>query len=334
MKRRIVLGFGLAALLLVALVSFVGRQDVLSELAAANYRILALGLVSGLLALIFRGLVWIRSISTVAEGVSRRRIGSLFLTAMFLKYVTPYGQLATEPFVAYLVSYDEEMAYEDGFAGIVSADLLNYIPYYTFGFVAIAAIAAGGAINDMVAQLFAFGGLFVVVVALAVLVLQRPGIVYWIVLTATGIARSLLGRVTDRFDDVLSRAAVTDRLDGFYDAVGTITRDRKTLAVSVLYAHLGMAFLMLPVYIAAVGLGYEIGLPIVALVVALGKLGFVVPSPGGVGGVEAMVTGGLVAFGGLSGAAALTIALIFRLCTYWLTIAVGGLASIGVLAHT
>lgn len=333
MKRRIVLGFGFAALLLVALVSFVGRQDVLAELAAANYRILALGLVSGLLALTFRGLVWVRSISTVAGGISRRRIGSIFLTAMFLKYVTPYGQLATEPFVAYLVTHDEEMAYEDGFAGIVSADLLNYVPYYTFGFIAIAAIAAGGAIDDMVLQLLAFGGLFVVVVSLTALVLQRPGLVYWIVLGVTGTARGLLGRITDRFDDALSREAVAGRLDGFYDSIRTITRDRATLAVSMLYAHVGMAFLMLPVYIASVGLGYELSLPIVALVVALGKLGFVVPAPGGVGGVEAMVTGGLVAFAGLSGAAALTIALIFRLCTYWLTIAVGGLASVDVLAR-
>ncbi|EMA41922.1 hypothetical protein C446_04525 [Halobiforma nitratireducens JCM 10879] len=90
---------------------------------------------------------------------------------------------------------------------------------------------------------------------------------------------------------------------------------------------------MLPVYIGAVALGYQVAIPIAVLVVALGKLGSVVPAPGGTGSVEVMVTAGLTALAGIDPAAALTIALVYRLCTYWLTIGVGGLSVAGLFAR-
>ncbi|MDQ2048965.1 lysylphosphatidylglycerol synthase transmembrane domain-containing protein [Natronolimnohabitans sp. A-GB9] len=332
MKRRIALGFVVAVILLGLLIGAVGSRDILAELSEADYRLLGLGFLSGALALTFRGLVWERFIALIDETMSRKRIGSIFLTAMFIKYATPYGQLATEPFVAYLVSQGGEMAYEDGLASIVSADLLNYIPYYTFGFLALGMISIGGTLGDgMLVQFAAFAGLFVVVASLVYVVVRCREVVYRLVLGAAAVVRRLVGRLTDRFDDQLSPGAVRTRLDGFYTSVETITTDRRTLVIATVYAHLGMAFLMLPVYIGAIALGYQLALPVVAIVVALGKLGSVVPAPGGTGGVEAIVTAGLTTIGQLEPAAALTVALIYRVCTYWLTIGVGGLSAVGLL---
>ncbi|SDK20563.1 lysylphosphatidylglycerol synthase transmembrane domain-containing protein [Natronorubrum texcoconense] len=334
MKRRIALGFVFAVALLALLVRAVGSQDIVAELSKANLRLLGLGVLSGLLALTFRGLVWDRFVSLVDDTMPRSRIAGIFLTAMFVKYATPYGQLATEPFVAYLVSRDGEMAYEDGLASIISADLLNYIPYYTFGFLALGMIAAGGAIGTgMSTQLAAFGVLFVVVASLVFVGVRRPIVVYRLVLGIAGVGRRIVGRFTDRFDQQLSAGAVRSRLDGFYTTVETITADKRTLVIASVYAHLGMAFLMLPVYIGAIALGYHLTLPVVAIVVALGKLGSVVPSPGGTGGVEAVVTAGLTTLGSLEPAAALTVALIYRLSTYWLTIGIGGISAAGLFVR-
>jgi glycosyltransferase 2 family protein len=333
-KRRIALGFAFAALLLVALISAVGSQDLLAELSRADSRILALGVVSGALALTCRGQVWIRFLSLVDNALARSQIGVLFLTAMFVKYVTPYGQIATEPFVAYLVSRDERMAYEDGLAGVLSADLLNYVPYYTFGFTALGLLVLDDAVGDGLADQFvAFGALFLTVATLVVLVVRRPDYVYPVVVGVTSVFRGLVGRFTGRFDDSLAPETVRERLDGFYETVETITADRRTLLVATVYAHLGMGFLMLPVYLGATALGYSLSFAVVALAVALGKLGSVVPAPGGTGGVEAMITAVLTTVGGLEPAAALTIALIYRACTYWLTIGVGGTAAAVLLAR-
>ncbi|MXV64260.1 flippase-like domain-containing protein [Natronorubrum sp. JWXQ-INN-674] len=333
MKRRIVLGFVFALALLALLISVIGSQDILDELSKADLRILSLGFFSGFLALTFRGLVWDRFLSLIDRSMSRRRIAGVFLTAMFVKYATPYGQLATEPFVAYLVSRDGEMAYEDGLASILSADLLNYIPYYSFGFVALALIAGGDLLgNGMRNQVAAFAGLFIVVASIVFIAVRRPSIVYRLVLAITSVVRRIVGRFTGRFDDQLSPDPVRRRLDGFYSTVETITSDKRTLIVATVYAHLGMAFLMLPVYIGAIALGYRVTVPVVIAVVALGKLGSVVPAPGGTGGVEAIVTAGLTTLGQLDPAAALTVALIYRACTYWLTIGIGGLSAAGLFA--
>lgn len=333
-KRRIALGFGVAVLLLVLLISAVGSQDILVELSKADSRVLGLGLLSGSLALTFRGLVWARFITLIDGTMTRKQIAGVFLTSIFLKYATPYGQLATEPFVAYLVSRDGEMAYEDGLASIVSADLLNYIPYYTFGFLALGMIATDDAFgNGMGVQFAAFGALFVVVAALVYIAVRRPAVVYRLVLGSTGLSRHAVGRFTDRFDETFSASAVRSRLDGFYTTIETITADKRTLVIASVYAHLGMGFLMLPVYIGAIALGYQLTLPVVAIVVALGKLGSIVPAPGGTGGVEAIVTAGLTTLGPLDPAAALTVALIYRACTYWLAISIGGLSAAGLLVR-
>ena len=330
MKRRIALGFVLAAVLLVVLVRAVGSQNVAAELLRADRRLLALGICSGLLALTFRGVVWERFISLIDDAMSRRRIAAIFLTAMFVKYVTPYGQLATEPFVAYLVARDGEMAFENGLAGILSADLLNYVPYYTFGFVALGLILAGDALGTgMRSRVLAFAALFVALVTAVYVAVRRPSVVYAGVLGAVGAVREFVGRFTGRFDEHLAPETVRARLDGFYETIDLISTDRSTLVVAVVSAHLGMAFLMLPVYLGALALGYELAIPVVALVVALGKLGSVVPAPGGTGGVEAMVAASLATLGGLEPAAAVSIALIYRVCTYWLTIGVGGVSAAG-----
>jgi len=333
-KRRIALGFAVAILLLAALIRFVGSQDILTELSTADLRILGLGLLSGMLMLLFRGLVWDRFIRVIDRSMPRRQIARVFLTAMFLKYITPYGQLATEPFVAYLVSTDAEMEYENGLASVLSADLLNYVPYYTFGFIALGLIAIGGSVGDgMVGQFLAFGGLFVVLASVVIVVVRRPGIIYKLVLSVAVAVRRLVGTFTNRFDDRLAPAAIRSRLDGFYTSVDTISADRRTLVIATLYAHLGMVCLMLPVYLGAMALDYHVALPVVAVVVALGKLGSVVPAPGGTGGVETIVTAGLTTLGGLEPAAALTIALVYRLSTYWLTIALGGVSASVALLH-
>lgn len=328
MRRRIILGFGLALVLLLLLITVVGSAEVLEEIMDADRTLLALGLVSGCLSLTFRSLVWRRFILLIDETMTRGHIGLLFLTAMFLKYITPYGQLATEPVAAHIVSTDAEMEFEDGFAGILSADLLNYIPYYTFGLGALVFIVTLGALGEgMGTSVLAFAALFAVLVSLVYIVLRRQRIVYGVVLKVTALIRWGLRHLSRTVDDSLAPEAVRERLDNFYDSIDSITTDRRNLVSATIYAHLGMVFLMLPVYLGAVALGQELSLPVVAIVVALGKLGMIVPSPGGTGGVEAMVTAGLTTLGSIDPAAAVTIALIYRASTYWLTIGIGGIAS-------
>jgi len=328
-KRRIALGFLIAAILLGVLLSLVGHEDVATDLAAADPVFLAMSFGAGLLALTFRGLVWTQFLRAIDERMSYLYVAGVFLSAMFIKYVTPYGQVATEPFVAYLVARDANMAYEDGFAGILSADVLNYLPYYTFGFAAAVWIIFAGAFGaDIQNYLLAFISMFGMLVGLTYVVLRRQRIVYVVILRLVSVIESPLGRIRSNYAKHLSPEAVRDRLDNFYYSIAIIATDRRMMVVSAAYAHLGMAFLMAPVYLGGRALGYEIALPIVVLAVALGKLGMFVPAPGGLGGVEGFVTATLVILASMSPSAAFSVALIYRVSTYWLTIVVGGTGSL------
>ncbi|WP_311136039.1 lysylphosphatidylglycerol synthase domain-containing protein [Natronosalvus vescus] len=192
----------------------------------------------------------------------------------------------------------------------------------------MASIVAGGTIaTAFVSRLAVFGVAFLIVVAVLAVVLWRRAVVYWLVLGAVAVVARVTCSVTDRFDALLCPDMVRGRLDGFYATIDAIGANRRTLAVATVSAHLGMAFLMLPVYIGASALGYHLSLGVVAVTVAVGKLGALVPAPGGTGGVEAIVTASLTTLGHLEVGAALSVALVYRLCTYWLTIGIGGVCA-------
>jgi uncharacterized membrane protein YbhN (UPF0104 family) len=69
--------------------------------------------------------------------------------------------------------------------------------------------------------------------------------------------------------------------------------------------------------------GGDLPLPAVAVVYLAGAVvGSAVPTPGGLGGVEAAMSAGLTA-AGLNGATAISAVLLYRLVTFWLPIPVG-----------
>jgi undecaprenyl-diphosphatase len=74
----------------------------------------------------------------------------------------------------------------------------------------------------------------------------------------------------------------------------------------------------------ALDLGITISAAIVVLAVGV-LLGAVIPSPGGLGGAEAGLVAGLVAFG-MPAASAVAVAILYRLASYWLGFAVGAVA--------
>ena len=85
---------------------------------------------------------------------------------------------------------------------------------------------------------------------------------------------------------------------------------------------------ILCLYSCMLALGVHLPFIVVALVFSFGlSTGTVTPTPGGLGGFEAGLTAGFVAYH-VSSASALAIALLFRLISYWLMLAIGAPAFI------
>lgn len=328
MDRRLLLGFAGAGAALVLLVYAVGWDEVFSAAGDASLPIYALAFLAAAICQVFRSLVWSRLLGVVGENIPRLLVLRIFLTGMFLKYVTPYGQVAAGPGIAYVLSQYTHGEYESDLATVVSADFLNYVPYYTFGTVGFAYfVVQQPQLPDLGLYYVTVPLLVVAIAGLLVVFWSRRGIVQRGVVGITGSVRTLISYVSTGLAERISEEAVRKRLAGFYETLDLVSKDRRSVAIAVVYAHVGWFFLMLPVYIVALALGTHIPLGIAFLVVALSKVGFLVPLPGGLGGVELVLAGMITLFVGLSPATATAIAILYRLTAYWQTIALGGLCS-------
>lgn len=332
MIRRAVLAFALALVLLGLFVYAVGWDSVLAAVSQTDPVIYlgAFAAMSG--CLLCRTMVWHRILSIMDRPRPYWLVGGVFLTAMFTKYVVPYGQVTSSVGIAAVVNRYYDSAYEEGLAGVVSADFLNYLPYYTFG--AVGAVYVLVAYSPPIAALSPYalpvvaliGGVGIII---GVLWLRRGVTLDVVVVVTTGL-RQLVDRVTNRNVRFLRKENVKRRFEGFYTTLDIVARDRRSVGVALVWAHLGWLGLAGALYITAAATGASISLGMAFLAVAAGKFGFIVPTPGGVGGVELALATVLYLLNPIGFATATAIALLWRLSTYWFTICVGGIAAMAV----
>jgi glycosyltransferase 2 family protein len=329
---RVATAFVVAVVLLAVLVGAFGREEVFLAASEADLAIYAVGFAAMIGCLSLRGAVWNRVLGSVGYDGPFPPILGLYLATRFAKYVTPYGQVVAPPGVAYVLTSRSsvDVEYEEGLAAIVGGILVNYLPYYTFGGFGLAYLLVGwrvtGSLRTYVAAFLATVG---VVVAVAVLLWYRRDAVETALLAALAPIRRLLESIRPSLARPLRPANVTERLEGFYGALETISADRTTLLAVLVIGHLAWFLFALPLYLTALAVGESVPLAVAILVVALSKIGFVAPTPGGLGGVELTIAGVLALLVPVDPATAFAIGLLYRVVAYWLSVVVGGLAAIG-----
>ena len=329
MQYRSLLGFAAAAVVLVLFIWLIGTGDVYAAVLTVDPWLFSWGFLFVILSLVFRSVVWVRFLRMARVSASVPRIGILFLSAMFIKYVTPYGQVTAEPFIAYIVAEDGAMDYEEGLASIATADLFNYVPYYTFGLVGFIYLVFVGALDaTIVGYLAAITGLVLAVLLFVVAVFYKRTWTERAVVAVAGILVAGIGRFSDRIARRFAPDRVQTRLVGFYETIDRFANNRWEIGVATVYAHLGMAFLLLPVYSTALAAGTHIPFLLIALIIAISKLGALFPAPGGLGGIEITIVAAMYLVTPIDLATATVIALLYRLCTYWFTVGIGGLATV------
>lgn len=332
MKKRVILGFTIAIGVLALFVTLVGWDDVLDAVnrTEATTYLLAFGLT--LVALSLRSMVWVHLLGVLKHDLSRLTIVGIFLSAKFFKYISPYGQVTATPAIALYVSSFTEADYERNLAAIISADLFTYAPYYTFGAVGLAYVALGAAPFPNVG-VYLLGSAVIITFLVLVfwLVLFKRHLTERIVVLVLSPIGWLLTRLGASFADEFTPSGLRDRVGGFYETVDTVLDDRPLLIAGLIYGHGAWFFLMLPIVVTANAMGIELSIFMAMLIIALSKLGFIVPLPGGLGGVEFTIAGLLFLIAGVTIAQATAIAILYRFAVYWLTVLIGGLATSAII---
>lgn len=322
-----VVGFAVAFLILSFFLYAVGLNEVLAAVEQASVPIYLLGFASAFLALASWGLVWGQVLGVVNHGISRVRIGLIFLGGMFANYITPFGQMGGEPFIALVLSKHSGMDYDQSLAGVVAADVINLIPFFSFGVIGFAYFVSRNTVTDTIENyLTAFILALVLSVGLLLAVWHRRDVVEAIVVRVAGVLQRVLGRASDTAEEKLDPSRVREQVENFFGMTDFIWDNRRDMIPAVALGHLGWLFTILPLYIASVSLGYDVPILLAMLVVPLSGIAGYLPLPGGLGSVEVTIAVLLSTLTPLALPAASAVALLYRICVYWFVLLVGGIS--------
>lgn len=326
--RRTLAKVGVGFLAAVAMLYLFGRVigwgQILRTFAGANLWWLAAACASTLVCLSLWAKGWDVILAVVDVSIPFHELDLMYFSATFTDYVTPFGKAGGGPFIAYILSTHEEADYQDSLVSVLTTDTLNLVPYFTFAILGFVGLAATGGVPDR-ARLLVWGlGVLMVVIPVVVVVVWR-----FEEKVESALVRAL-GPVAERTDRV-NIENLRVRIAEFYDNLDYIADHPRPVAHTLGYAFVGWVFFALPLYFAGLTLGVTINPFLVLFIVPASSLASFVPTPGGTGAVEAMLVGLLVALTTVNADVAAAIALVYRVASYWFTIAVGGLATFYVI---
>lgn len=319
-KYKTLIGLTAAFAVFFGIFLFVDYEEVLTVMAEVHPTVIILLLASMSLALLLRGYVYIRLLRGIGFQQSYYQGMRLYLIYTVFRYSFPYAMAGTQGIFAYLTTYDGRTQIEDSLAPVVIADLIVYIPHFTLGIVGV--LVYTGEVPEK--TLYSAVGLFIAVSLFTWILFSHRGLIHRIVEVISGITDTVLGIF-------VSGSISGSHLTKFYDSVDKVSSKKHSLFVSIVAGHLGMIFIVLPLPIAGYATGVKISFAFAAGIVMMTKLSGVLPTPGGLGGIEAIMIGILISFGDIEAATAVTITLLYRVSTYWYTLLVGGIASVSFL---
>ncbi|MFC6725220.1 lysylphosphatidylglycerol synthase transmembrane domain-containing protein, partial [Halobium palmae] len=281
---KALLGFVLAGIVLYLFGRVIGWNEILRALGSAKLAWVAAACASSALCL----LVWSRSWDVILDllgvEIPWRSLVPTYFAATFADYVTPFGKAGGSPFIAYVLSTDDRANYQESLAGVVTADLLNLLPFFTFAGVGFVALVVQNRVPQGARGLIV--GLAILAVAMPLLLYlsyRKRDFVEGLVVKAVGPIAKRTGRV--------DAEGIRGRVDGFYDRIDVISGHPRTIAQTLVYAFVGWVLFAAPLYLSGRALGVTIDPLIVLFIVPASTLAGITPTPGGLGGVEAAIVG-------------------------------------------
>jgi hypothetical protein len=321
---KIAAGFAVAIVLVYLLGAVVGWRETIAQLRGADARWFVAGCLSTAIGLGAWGKAWQVVLAEAGIVVRYRKIVVTYFAATFANYVTPLGQAGGEPFIAYVLSRDTEANYEESLASVVTADLLNLLPFFNFAAVGVGFLLFRASLADSVEN---------VAIGLGLLGVAIPAVVVVGWHYREAIERAVVTLVTPvaRFTRRVSVENVRARIDRFYGSIDDIASDRSRLLYALAFSYTGWVFFTLPLYFAGLTLDLQLPLLLVLFIVPASTIAGMVPTPGGLAAVEGALTWLVAGLTAVAASQAFAVATVYRLTSYWFALAIGGLAALWVI---
>ena len=313
--------YAITGLLFVGLLYVADAEQFVATINQVDVPLFSVAVVIGFSSLTVWAWVWHRFFGQLAIQSTVSQTVRMFLTGQFLNSITPLGQFGGEPIMAYLISEVTDSNYERSLTAVVSSDILNAAPFFTFTLGGILYLAVFGTL----------AGFLVDVGIVATVILTVGGVIAYLLWsedsTLTGGIHGILDRIEARLSHaegiVDSLKESVERIEDSFQAAGN---DRWFLVETAAVSHLAILAQIVSLYFVFLSMGVEPRFVPIYFLVTLSTVATLSPTPGGSGTYEAAFSGLMTFFYSVDLATALTAAVLFRLTTYWPGIVVGYLA--------
>jgi len=310
--------YAVAILLFAGLLYFADIREFLRVLGRVDRSTFAVAVAVGLSSLFVWAWVWHRFFGQLAITATAAKTVRLFFSGHFLNSVTPLGQFGGEPVMAYIIADTTDADYEGALAAVVSSDMVNAVPFFTFTIGGVSYLYLFGSLQGF---LFDVGWIALLILTLG------TGVAYLLWSPDGTLGRAAMGVLTaiERrvswgegvFHSLQDRIRRTEAL---FERAG---RDRVFLLTTIAGSHLAILAQIVSLYVVFLAMGLEPTIVPLYFIVNLSTIATLSPTPGGSGTYEAAFSWLMTLFYSVDLATALTAAVLFRLTTYWPGLLVG-----------
>lgn len=328
-RERTLLGVGIVAGVLLFVAFRLDWQAVARALGRADLGYVAVGAA----AAVFAVAAWSEGLRGVlppsAEPVTRRRGFLVFASGMLVRYVVPVGYASSIAVIGYVYRREAGLSLDRSLAAVSVAEVGNAIASTGVAVTGVLLLAFLRPTTPYLPWLL--GGAAVVVIggsAAAVLLWYRLEAVQRVAHAGASLLAGVADRLADRDAGPLAPASIEAAIGSYYRSLSTVSSQRRAVARAIGFAALAWLGFATSLYVCGRAVGIEIPFPLALILVTVGGYATVLPVPGGLGGYELGVAGGVTLLTGIGVVPALAATLLFRLCSYWLVIVVGLLAAL------
>ncbi len=306
--------FGVSTAIILGMVYFADFQQVVSNIQEADKIILASAIFVGLLNLPIWSNSWHKLINRVGGDISFYKALKLFTAGNFLNSVTPLGQFGGEPLMAYVIKKNTDLEYEEGLSAVVSADIINAIPIFTFMLGGTAYLLFFNSLDSILLEMS--------YIALVIMILG--GSIAYLLWFKSGYIESKIIFIVK----ILSRpfeneSSLVEKIEGMQETFRSVGEEPKELLKISLIAHLFFVCQVISLYLVMLSVGVETDLTPLYFVLPAAALANFSPTPGGSGTYELILAGVLTGVIGVPKQTAVSISILYRFTTFWPSILLG-----------
>lgn len=330
MNYKKLLGLGIASVIFILFIRSVGISELLTAISQVEVVWIAIACVSVIITFIFRGRIWYGVFRSAGADISVWQATKIQFIGWATKLLVPAGYVAIQPVIAKKLSEETYFETEKILSFITVGDILNFAPLYTFTLVGAILLSLGGTLPQtivtylLISVILAFSMSIIVFFALYKREVTKRAVLFGLRKLNILITK-IPWRKSHRYR--VSIESFEERILNAYNSVDVLIGKRKTLTILFVISHIGVFFYILILHAVIVSFGIQASFFVAVLLVLISKIGLIVPLPGGLGGVEAIIFGGLLLLTNGSTVEITMIVLIYRLLTYWVVIFIGSVYS-------